>query len=1318
MKHRSLKALSLILTLAMLLGLMPAALAAGPAGESQSVTLIVELEAEGVLADPDRGPEAVVRDQQTILAEIRDRIDPDVVPGYSYTHVLNAFSLEADPGDAAAIRALEGVKAVRVSGAVAPPAADAGALSDSADGTLRNIGGADNTTVENSSKMTQVDRLHAQGIRGQGMVVAIVDSEFDLGSPFLTADLENPSQARYKTAAELQTVMDTAGLNAGTEAARAWKNTKVPFAWSYDGGGADTYSDDPDDTHGSHVAGIAAGKGGALPAEQDGTDSFDGAAPEAQLLLMACPSLRDVSLLAALDDAVKLGADAINMSWGSDYMERTVFSDVMRNAAAAGILLYNASGNSGRGFYETGAFPDMPDYGSIGTPGSSARETMSVASADNTAYWADYSLLTVGGHEIRFKDQNSELPFATVSGAALVYCGLDNPEGLELTGKIAVFDRGDMTFYDRIQGIAIPGGAAGALFILNEEDNYLQLEIAAQSVAGLPTAIVGRDDGPFLKTGGTVTVDGAVIWEYLTRDPALSDFTAWGVFRDLTLAPDITAPGGDVYSSVPKVYDNTGYDTMLGTSMASPHMTGAALLIKQYLLSNEPGFGEMSPTEQAAEIHMRAMSTARVMENPDTGLPYSPRRQGAGLLQADSAVKTPVVLEGVDDSDRGRAKISLREIGDSFEVSFLARNLTDTAVTYDSLDMVIFTDGVGNDGDGEEPWLVVDGALALTFTASLPESVTVPAGGEAEISIPVTLDSRETADLAEVFVNGFYVDGFVFLEDTGNPAGHPALSIPFMGFRGDWDAAPVLDDTVWGEPVLGYTRLTSFLGDWPDEDSDAFGVFDTTEDALGCNRVLYYDGFANYLVGEEEDAEYDAERFGGISPNGDGLYDSLLVDLIPLRQADQVTFTLLDGQGKPVSFDGQEAEPVWLSWTSNDAPYYEMEEAFPIFRYVMNLFSLALYSEETGGLQAVPLEEGDYTLRVEARRTEESPRTETLDMPFYVDVTAPEITEAAIRREGDRTCIDVTATDNRYISAIELYTVAGEPVQIYPVPGLNRVSCSFDITDCDVDPNELVISVDDYALNSVEEKLPTCTVIFDAAGGKSPRTSARTDVYGVLEELPEPTREGYAFDGWYTLEGEAVTAGTVFTTDTALVARWEACVFKDVLPGNWYYEAVNDCYDKGYVNGTGGGKFTPGGTMDRAMFATVLHRMAGTPEALGENVFPDVEEGKWYTDAVVWAAGEGIIEGYSDGTFGTKDPVTREQIVALLWRLSEKPAGSEEVLAAFTDSERISDYARDAFAWAVEAGIISGKGHGILDPRGNATRAEAARIIMNYDNPE
>ena len=231
----------------------------------------------------------------------------------------------------------------------------------------------------------------------------------------------------------------------------------------------------------------------------------------------------------------------------------------------------------------------------------------------------------------------------------------------------------------------------------------------------------------------------------------------------------------------------------------------------------------------------------------------------------------------------------------------------------------------------------------------------------------------------------------------------------------------------------------------------------------------------------------------------------------------------------------------------------------------------------------------------------------------------------------------------------------------------------------------------------------------------------------VKVTLPLVLRNGTAardYNLYYVAENgalERMNAACVndtisFTTKhfSDYVVTLEALPFTDVSGGLWYYEAVSYCYENNYFKGVTATRFNPNGTMNRAMFATVLHRLAGEPITLGENSFLDVENDRYYTRAITWAVQRGIIAGYGDGLFGINDPVTREQMVTMFWRWNGRPVAPPTALAEFADAENIRPWAVDAFAWAVNADIISGKGNGFLDPKGTATRAEVAQIVLNF----
>ncbi len=225
---------------------------------------------------------------------------------------------------------------------------------------------------------------------------------------------------------------------------------------------------------------------------------------------------------------------------------------------------------------------------------------------------------------------------------------------------------------------------------------------------------------------------------------------------------------------------------------------------------------------------------------------------------------------------------------------------------------------------------------------------------------------------------------------------------------------------------------------------------------------------------------------------------------------------------------------------------------------------------------------------------------------------------------------------------------------------------------------------------------------------------------------PPEGREGRRYQVWYVSEtGALERMVTSFLNDilsfltphcSNYVLTYEERPFEDVAEDDWFYEAAYYSYDMGWFKGVKDDRFDPDGDMSRAMFATVLYRIAGEPDASGlANPFDDVEAGKWYYDAVLWAANEKIIEGYGNGKFGTNDPITREQIVTIFWRYMGKPKTENDDLSGFSDADQISDWAKEAMAWAVSVGVIEGKPGGVIDPQGTATRAEVAQIVMNYD---
>lgn len=172
-------------------------------------------------------------------------------------------------------------------------------------------------------------------------------------------------------------------------------------------------------------------------------------------------------------------------------------------------------------------------------------------------------------------------------------------------------------------------------------------------------------------------------------------------------------------------------------------------------------------------------------------------------------------------------------------------------------------------------------------------------------------------------------------------------------------------------------------------------------------------------------------------------------------------------------------------------------------------------------------------------------------------------------------------------------------------------------------------------------------------------------------------------------------------------------VFTDVRDSDWFYDSVSYIYEQGLMAGTEKDQFSPNLNASRAMIATILWRQDGSPAPTGKYAYTDGKPNAYYAQAVAWATEQGVLTGYGEGLFGPNDPITREQLAAALYRYAGKP-GTKGSLDRFTDGNTVSSYALDALRWAVETGIISGKGDGILDPTGKATRAEVAAILHRF----
>lgn len=315
--------------------------------------------------------------------------------------------------------------------------------------------------------------------------------------------------------------------------------------------------------------------------------------------------------------------------------------------------------------------------------------------------------------------------------------------------------------------------------------------------------------------------------------------------------------------------------------------------------------------------------------------------------------------------------------------------------------------------------------------------------------------------------------------------------------------------------------------------------------------------------------------------------------------------------------------------------------------------------------------------------------------------------------------------------------------------GLASYDNTFVLSDgTPVYPRIRIRSRADVVCTAGETPVETWSITYVTDGGTINGEYPTTYTKGTVTVLPtNVTKPGYTFLGWFTAYSGGVLVKQIGATETGektFYARWQKNVlppppitpgtpsapvtparpaapvglpFADVSGSDWFYNDVRYVYEKGIMDGTGIDRFSPNAPLTRAMIVTILYRMAGSPSVSGSSDFTDVAAGKWFAKAVAWAAANGIVNGYGSGLFGPNDPVTREQLAAILYRYAVYGGMTavtlEENLGSFADTAQLSAYAIQAMNWAVGQGLINGSGSNLV-PKAQATRAQVAAIIHRY----
>lgn len=1036
------------------------------------------------------------QDQKHVLDEIETLdLEGEIEIQHQFTFLANAVSAEILPGDIAAISELDGVERVVVE-------------------PVYELANTARPNMATAGEMVGSYSTWAEGYSGAGTRIAIIDTGLDTDHPSYDggaymAHLNEVLNDKGMTLDEMD-LLDEAEIGAvlpqlhasammgNLTAEQLYLSEKVAFAFSYVDRDLDvTHDNDTQGDHGSHVAGIATANY-YVPSEDSETgyarqkEGVAGVAPDAQLLVMKvfgnAGGAYTSDYMAAIEDALLLGADTVNLSLGSANAGNTAdgeayVNEIFEKLTETDVVVSISAGNAGswgsESFYGGNLSGDV-NLDTVGSPGSFGN-ALTVASVDNQG---------TTGHVANFADAvdiiysmgtNDTLPieeFTTLdtagTGTEYEYVYLDalgKPEdfaNVDVAGKIVLVSRGEINFYEKHEN-AENAGAVG-IFIYNNVEGSIGLDLNG-GTATIPCASIYQAEALAVKEHSQQIADGVytgkvtIYSEVRTAESVISGskmsaFSSWGVPGDLSLKPEITAPGGNIYSTL----DNGKYGLMSGTSMAAPSVAGLSALVLEYIEENQ--LSEATGVGPRALAQSLLMSTAVPLK--EDGIEYSPRRQGAGLAVVDAAVSSPgYIMMGSGTDNDGKVKAELgddpNKIG-SYTFDFTVYALEKPVFyTYDSVTMTeTVVDGLLGEaphrlspnvtitgGPGEGFYYdfnrdgVVDVADAQYFLKYVNESIEsdymaaieseldfssdgivdvldvalyldmvekkdsaldkegILVSGSEHITVTVNLSEADRAYLDSNFENGMYVEGYVYLD------GPVPLSVPWLAFYGNWG------------------------------DSSMFEPFDIFEYVTTGATWDTYSGipYANYLnityAGESkaylyvpnayaEDSEYLPQRNAMSSVKGDVL-NNLNYSLI--RNSAATTISVTDADTGAVYYemdlgarygtffnDGtweNTAAKAPLNWSGEDAEGNPLQDGTRVNITLTALPEYYLDGSHTPG-------EGVF-----------------LNIPMAIDNMAPEIAGTPTV-EGN--ILKLNVKDNQYVAAVVLVDAAtGDVLERYGV---------------------------------------------------------------------------------------------------------------------------------------------------------------------------------------------------------------------------------------------------------------------------------------------
>ena len=953
-------------------------------------------------SDTDRDPARIVgiivqlddgADAAAALASINEAVAGEF-PGArvqvqrEYDNALVGFALRAPAGSLDAIRASSGVRAAFLEreGHVSDVAA-----MDAEGGTRASQSEGQDPANLSAQLMMRTDQVTQ---KGEGKVIAVIDTGVDMTHPAFTGAM--PDNVALS---EDQVQALVPHLGAGKSG--QYMSEKFPFAYDYADDDVDAAPrEGGSGFHGTHVAGIAAGN----------ADKIVGTAPDAQIIVGKVTrseddALLDSALLAALDDMVVLRPDVINLSlgWtaGMDNEADSVYDTVYKKLQEEGITVNAAAGNafstgygnnSGKGL----PYASDPDTSVMDEP-ATYPSVVAVGSVENALI---RNAFTAAGMDIGYQRSRgmngekvayfSDLPAGTYEYVDAGFASEEDVAALKekfpngLSGKIALVSRGKMTYQKKVENLydLHPAGvlvynnvSVGSLIIMN---------LTTQDV---PAAFISQADGQAMLAASDhhlTIAEGQVLPQSTTYEA--SEFSSWGVSPDLRLKPEIAAPGGNVFSAIP----NGAYEQTSGTSMATPQMAGISAIVLQRVQS-DPMFASMSARQKADVVQNLIMGTARPLTDAaqTSGALYSPRKQGAGLVDALAATTSSVypTVAGATEPSRPKADLGDGTKGWHFDVTL--HNLGATPATYELssqalseiVDGGFFTEH-SSDWRGRGVEVTYSGAASASAEGA---TVTVPALGEATVGVDIVPGSEFASYVADNTPNGTFLDGFVRFASKAE--GQPDLAVPYLGFYGDWGKAPIFD--ALASTGGAHTRASEIVNG-------------TTGDSLGYNPLIKVAD----RTGKPNPQRYVISRSAAsgaptvLEPRTGTLRSVHTLTSTYTNEAGETVFSVTNHRNWKSIYLTSTEENTWVEAYHDSTAFDANAEKF------------------------ARMPDGAYTLRIAAANDGPSRAEQSISYDFRLDTKAPVISDLVYSGKDEGFVVTFDVTDDSPLAAVDLHDPA------------------------------------------------------------------------------------------------------------------------------------------------------------------------------------------------------------------------------------------------------------------------------------------------------